>query len=250
MRDGLIEERERVAHRTLGRPRDRRQGLGIGLHGLGRADAGEVPDQGLGLDSAQVEALAAGQDRHRHLADLGGGEHEFRVRRRLLQRLQKGVERLLGEHVDFVDDVDLVARLRWRIADAVDDAAYVVDAGMRGGIHLQHIHVPGFHDRPTMAAEFRHRDGGAGVGMSVADIVEPARQDPGRGGLADAAHARKHPGLRDAVGREGVGQGAHHGALADQIVEILGAILASEHPVGRRGRRWLGKAGQEPGIAR
>ena len=74
------------------------------------ADAAQMGDQLVGLDAAQVEALAAGQDGDRNLADLGGGEDELRVRRRLLQRLQEGVERLLGEHVDLVDDVDLVAR--------------------------------------------------------------------------------------------------------------------------------------------
>ena len=44
------------------------------------------------LDAAQVEALAARQHRHRHLADLGGGEDELHMRRRLFQRLQQRVE--------------------------------------------------------------------------------------------------------------------------------------------------------------
>ena len=47
----------------------------------GRADAGEV------------EPLAARQDRDRDLLHLGRGEDELDVRRRLLERLQQGVER-------------------------------------------------------------------------------------------------------------------------------------------------------------
>jgi hypothetical protein len=50
--------------------------------------------------------------------------------RRLLQRLQEGVEGRRRQHVDFVDDVDLVAGAGRRIAHAVIDLADVVDAGM------------------------------------------------------------------------------------------------------------------------
>ncbi len=39
--------------------------------------------------------------------------------RRLLQRLQEGVEGRRRQHVDFVDDVDLVARAGRRVAHAV-----------------------------------------------------------------------------------------------------------------------------------
>ncbi len=53
-----------------------------------------MADEPLRLDAAEVEALAARQHRHRHLADLGGGEDELHVRRRLLERLQEAVERL------------------------------------------------------------------------------------------------------------------------------------------------------------
>ena len=86
-------------------------------------------------------------------------------------------------------------------------AADVVDAGMRGGVHLQHVHVPRFHDRLAVEAEFRHRDGRAGIGLAGAGVVEAAGEDAGGRGLADAAHAGEHPGLRDAVGRERVAPG-------------------------------------------
>ncbi|GJE72535.1 hypothetical protein CHKEEEPN_4092 [Methylorubrum podarium] len=244
--DRLIEQRERVAHRAFRRAGDGGERLVLGFHPFGGADLLQVGGEYVGLDPAQVEALAARQDRHRDLADLGGGEHELGVGRRFLQRLQEGVERLLREHVDLVDDVDLVAGRDRRVADAVDDAAHVVDAGMRGGVHLQHVHVPGFHDRLAVQPEFRHRHGGAGIRLAGAEIVEAAGEDAGGGGLADAAHARQHPGLRDAVGRERVAQRAHHGALADQVVEGLGAVFSRQHPIGGRGRdrRGGGHAGQ------
>ncbi|MDF9865854.1 hypothetical protein M2437_004836 [Methylorubrum pseudosasae] len=246
--DGLIEQRKRIAHRALGGAGDGGERLVLGLHPFRGADLLQVGGEHVGLDSAQVEALAARQDRHRNLTDLGGREHELGVGRRLLQRLQEGVERLLREHVDLVDDVDLVAGRDRRVADAVDDAAHIVDAGMRGGVHLQHVHVPGFHDRLAVLAEFRHRHGGAGIRLPGAQVVEAAGEDAGGGRLADAAHAREHPGLRDAVGRKGVAQRAHHGALADQVIEGLRAIFSRQHPVRRRGRH--GRGGGHAGQAR
>jgi hypothetical protein len=79
-----------------------------------RGDFGQMRDHHLGLDPAQVEALAARQDRDRHLADLGGGEEELHMGGRFLQRLQKRVEGACRQHVDLVDDEDLVARLAAR----------------------------------------------------------------------------------------------------------------------------------------
>ena len=94
VRDRLIEQRQRIAHRAFGRARDQRQRLGLDFDGFLGGNPGEMLDQKLRVDAAQVEALAARQDGDRHLADFGGGEDELRVRRRLFQRLQQRVERL------------------------------------------------------------------------------------------------------------------------------------------------------------
>jgi hypothetical protein len=48
-------------------------------------------------------------------------------------------------------------------------------------------------------------------------VVERARQNAGRGGLADTAHAGEHPRLRDPARRKRVGEGADHRLLADQF---------------------------------
>ena len=109
-------------------------------------------DERLGVDAPQVETLAARQHRDRHLADFGGGEDELDVRRRLFQRLQQAVEGLRGQHVHLVDDVDLVAGRDGRVAHPLDDLANVVDAGVRGGVHLDHVDMPALHDRLAMLA--------------------------------------------------------------------------------------------------
>ena len=152
LHQGLIQQGQAVADRALGGAGDQGQGVLFDLHPLAVGDAGEVFDEDFRLDAAQIEALAAGQDGHRHLADLGGGEDEFGVRRRLFQRLQQGVEGLVRQHVDFVEDIDLVARLDRRVADALDDVADAVDARVGGGVHLDHVHMLAGHDGGVVAA--------------------------------------------------------------------------------------------------
>ena len=122
--------REAVAHRAVGGAGDQGQRLGRDLDLLGGGDACRNASISTSLRHAlEVEALAAAEHGHRHLADLGGGEQELHMRRRLFQRLEQRVERLLRQHVHFVDDVDLVARRHRAIAHALDELAHVVDAG-------------------------------------------------------------------------------------------------------------------------
>ena len=153
MRDRLVEQRQRIAHRAFGGARDDAERFRLDLDAFFRRDVGQMPHQHVGLDPAEVKTLAARQHRDRDFADFGGGEHEFGVLRRLLQRLQERVEGRRRQHVDFVDDVDLVAGAGRRIAHAVIDLAHVVDAGMGRGVHFQHVHVPAFHDRLAMHAQ-------------------------------------------------------------------------------------------------
>ena len=152
------------------------------------------------------------------------------MRRRLLQRLQQRVERRFGEHVHFVDDVDLGARRNREIASVLDDLAHVVDAGMRSRVHLDDVDVAGFDDRLTMQAQLGHFDAGT-LDLARQRIIEGAGQNARGRRLADAAHARQDVGLMDAVGGEGVGERAHHRILADEIVEARGPVFPRQHSI-------------------
>ena len=92
MRDRLIEQRQRVAHRAFGGAGDQRERFRLDRDRLPWRRCLEMRDQHVRLDAAQIEALAARQDGDRDLADFGGGENELHVRRRLFQRLQQRVE--------------------------------------------------------------------------------------------------------------------------------------------------------------
>ena len=192
-------------------------------------------DQQAGLDPAEVEPLAARQHRDRDLADIGGREHELGVGRWLLQGLQQRIEGRGREHVHFVEDVDLVARVHRRVTYGVVDLADVVDPVVGGRIHLQHVHVPALDDRLAIEAKHRHLDGRSGHRAVRQFVVQAAGEDAGGRGLTDAAHAGEDPGLRDAPGLECVRDRPHHGLLADQVVEGGGPVFPREHPVARPG---------------
>jgi hypothetical protein len=234
--DRLVEDREAVARRPFRRPGDQRQRLGLRprrlLRRRPRRNGGEL----LGGNAAKVEALAAREHRHRHLVHLGGGEQELHMRRRLLERLQERVERVLGQHVDFVDDVDLVARRDGRIAHRLDDLAHVVDAGVAGGVHLDDVDVAplGYgHTRFTPTS----RDRWWAALPVRADAVQRLGDEPRGRRLADAAHPGEQKGVSEAVALDRVAEGADHRVLPDQLREALGAIFAGEDPVGLRLRR-------------
>ena len=231
MRDGLIQQRKRVAHRTFGGARDQCQRAILDLHAFIAGDHFQMRDKLRRFDAAQIEALAARQHRHRHFADFGGGEDELHMRRRLFQRLEQAVERLLRQHVHFVDDVDLVARAGGRIAHAVDDLADIVDAGARGRVHFQHVDVAAFGDGDAGLAYAAGMDGRLGALAVRPDAVERAGDDARGGGLSHAAHAGQHEGMGDAARGEGVGEGTDQRFLPDQPGEVLRPVFAGQNAI-------------------
>ena len=117
--------------------------------------------------------------------DLGRGEDELDVRRRLFQRLEQRVERRRREHVDFVDDVDLVARSAGPKLHVLAQLADLVDAVVAGAVDFQDVDV------------FAGGDGLADVALVARrrrrplHAVERLGQDAGGAGLADAARPVK-----------------------------------------------------------
>src|SRR5262249_42240521 len=94
-RGGLVEEREGVPQAPLRRRREEAQRTGSRRDLLGLRDLLELRGDLLDGERAEGEPLAARDDRRRDLVELRRREDEARVRRRLLERLQEGVERLV-----------------------------------------------------------------------------------------------------------------------------------------------------------
>src|SRR5206468_12417366 len=119
--DGGVEQRQGIAQRALRRADDCGQRRRLEGDLLLGEDVLERGRERVRRDRAEVEALHAREHRGRDVARIGGGQHEDHVRGRLLQRLEQRVERRLGELVDLVDDVDLVAAARRRVLDVLPE---------------------------------------------------------------------------------------------------------------------------------
>jgi hypothetical protein len=78
--------------------------------------------------SAQVEALAAGEDGRQDFLHLGGRENKFHVIGRLLECFQQRVERGVREHVHLVDVVDLVLPASRGVFHGFAEIAHLFDA--------------------------------------------------------------------------------------------------------------------------
>ena len=151
--------------------------------------------------------------------------------RRLFQRLEQRVERIAAQHVDFVDDVDLVARRDRRIAHRLDDLAHVIHAGMAGRIHLDHVDMAPLSDGTAWLAHPAGIDGRTAASVSP-NAVQRLGDQPRGAGLAHAAHPGHQEGMRQPVTPDRIGQRLDHRVLPDQLGKGLRAILARQHPVG------------------
>ena len=229
----LIEQGETIAHAAVG-------GLGDELHRrVVEGDALRAED---GLDARadqrhgealEVELQAAREHRDRQLLRVGGREQELHMRRRFFERLQQRVEGVRREHVDFVDEVDLVPAAGGRVLHVLEQLARVVDLGARGRIDFDEIDEPAFIDLATGGA-FPAR-GRPRRHFAIEALGEDARD----GGLAHAAGAGEEEGVMDAVGGERVGERLQHMLLAGELLEALGAPFTGECGVAHRvGARW------------
>ena len=186
-----------------------------------------------GADPFQIEALAARQYRDRHLVHFRGRENELHMRWRLLEGLQQRVKGVFREHVDFVDNVDLVAGRDRRIAHRLDNLADIIDAGMAGGIHLDDVDKAAGRDAPARLAHAAGIDRGAALPVFANAVERLGYQTRGRC-LADPAYAGHQEGMGQPVALDRIAQGLDHCVLADQFGKFRRPVFARQHPIGLR----------------
>ena len=144
---------------------------------------------------------------------------------RLLERLQHRVERRLRQHVHFVDQVDLVAAGRRRVARVVEDLAHVVDAGVGRGVEFEQVdEAPGV-DVLAGRADAAGRRGHAG--QAVEALGEDARDRR----LAHAPRAGQQVRMVDASARQRVGERRDDVLLPGEFGERHRPPLAREYLV-------------------
>ena len=234
MGDRLVEDGQPIARRPFGRLRDQRQGIRLGRDLFGLHHMGEMAGQQIGRNAPQVEPLATRQDGDRHLVHFGRREQEFHMRRRLLQRLQQRVEGVFGQHMHFVDNVDLVARGDSGIAHRLDNLAHVIDAGVARRVHLDHVDMPPLGNRGAGFADPARVDRRPALPVR-ADAVERLGDQPRGRCLADPAHARHQKGMGQPPAPDRIAQRLDHRILPDQLMKTARSIFAREDAIGLRG---------------
>ena len=138
-RHQLVEQPDRVTHRSLRRARDQLHRLRIDRHLFGRCNVREPRDDLLFAVAPEHELLAAADHGQRNLLSICGAQHEHDVRRRLLERLQQRVERRLREHVRLVDDVDLEWPHGRGEVHLLSKVANLIDSSVGRGVDLDEV---------------------------------------------------------------------------------------------------------------
>ena len=230
-RDSLVEQRQTVAHAAPGGLADQLKAPFFIGNVFGLQDVGQVSGHGGRADVAQTELHAARQHGDRHLLRISGGQHKDDVGRRLFQRLQHGVEGVGGEHVDLVDDEDLVAAHRGQVGSVFQHHRHFLDLSVGGRVHLQIVGKAPLVHAPAGRALT------AGMRADALFAVQGLGQDAGDGGLAHAPGARKQVSVVKPLVVERVAQRAHDRVLSDQGIEIARAPFAGQHLMAAGGRK-------------
>ena len=172
-------------------------------------------NDGVERDAFEIIRLAAGHNGQRKLVGIGRCENELHVRWRFFQRLEQRVERLRGEHVDFVDDVDLELAAGGRVADRVPQFPNLFNTIIRCPIDLQHVERASLGDFLAVVALVARRDRGP------LHAIQRLGENAGRRRLADAARAHEEIGVRQTVLTNGVLQRGGDMLLPHHVVELL-----------------------------
>ena len=122
---------------------------------------------------------------------FSSGHDENHVRRRFFDCLQQGIERLVGQHVDFINDEDFVPIARWLDANIRNNhISNIVDARIGSRVDLQHVHRSAFRDFTTRRASSFVRSGAGRAGWSGGFVTIEGFGDQTRGrGLPYSARA-------------------------------------------------------------
>ena len=225
MGDGLIQQGQAIAHASCCSPREWRQGFTLVRDTLLTQQPRKMVDNRAGWHLLEVELQASAEHRHRDLLRIRRRKDEFKVFRRLLQRLQHRVEGGVREHVDFVDDIHLEASAGRGVLRRLEQLAHLVDLGIGRGIHLEEVHEPATVDFDAGTAL------SAGLRRDPGLAVQALSQDPGNCCLAHATGPGKQVGMVQSLLFQCVPQGLDHVLLADKRRKTPGSVLAREDEV-------------------
>ena len=205
-----LEQTKCVAQAAGGMTGDQPKCIGLNQDPLERRDGLQPANDVVEADAPEVEPLAAGDDRRKEFFRVGRGEDKASMGWRLFQRLEEGICRGAGDLVRFVDDIDLGAKLRGCVPDALPKIPNVVDAAVAGGVDLDDVRRGAGIDGHAVLACVA----GAQAGV-VLETIDRFGEHPSRRRLPGAARAAEKVGVSDSIEPNGVLQGADDVLLTD-----------------------------------
>ena len=137
----LVEQADCIAHTAISLAGNQRCGVSRDLDLFLLGDVKQMFFDLLIADAAEIKALAARENSHRQLMRRCGGEDKNHMSRRLLQGFEDSIESVIGQHMHFVDDIDLIAFLGRSVFDPLAQITDLIDAAVGSAVDLDDIHA-------------------------------------------------------------------------------------------------------------
>ena len=180
---------------------------------------------------SKIVSLAARNNRRQNLLRLRRRQNEFHMLRRLLQRLEQRIERLLRKHVHFIDDVDFEPAARRPILRMIQNHfARLVHLSVRRRVNLQNIHVIPARDRQArVALQTRRRRR-----LVVLLAVQRLGQNPRHRRLARPPRPREQIRMRNPIRLDRPLERLRNMILPHHLIECPRAIFSGKNGVRHR----------------
>ena len=138
---------------------------------------------------------------------------------------------MVGQHVDFIDHVDLEAGVRRRVDRLLQELRHFVDAAIRCRIHLDVINEATRINGDTSLTNTTRRGSDVTVAILSATIKRLGK-DAGKGCFTNAAGTREQVSMMQPLLFQRVRECTNDMFLTNQSVEISRAIFACKNLIG------------------
>jgi len=217
--DRLIEQAEGVPQAPFTGAGQREEAAVLDRQPLFLSDVTKPLDELGPRDAAKIVVLATRENRRGNFVNLRRREDEDDVSGRLFKRFEQSVERRVGEHVHFIDDIDPIPTAEGHEFDVLSNLPHVVHAGVGRPVNLHDVGGTSLGDLETIRAAI------ARVACGAMLAVQGLRQNASDGGFSDASSPGKQVCVGDTLGRDRVQERLNDVWLADHISKRAGAVF-------------------------
>ncbi len=138
------------------------------------------------------------------------------------ESLEQGVECSRREHMDFIDNIDLVFSLVWFESRLLDEVSHILDSIVRCSIDLDTIEHISFIKSYTVSTFM------AWITILQIETIDSLCEDTSGGSLAGSTRTREYIGMTHSILDERSTEYIRDGILSDDGVPVTGAIFGIE----------------------